>query len=203
MNVFKLIIILLILNTCKISNSKESNEFLNYLNQSKNYNYFYKLIKKANYEKLFIEETEYKKVLYLPSNDSFKNLPLRMQKYIWSETDNSAAKKIIKTHLYTGSIKQAFKDPSQKVVVFDRIEVNGERVKIYRNNDLLVKDIVEKNKMIEKNNIQIIPVSCVMYLQPSASDNSLNKDEKKESLITSCCMLTNEEVDDFIKGSTI
>jgi hypothetical protein len=66
-----------------------------------------------------------------------------------------------------------------------------------------VKDIVAKNKMIEKNNIQIIPVSCVMYLQPSASDNSLNKEEKKESLITSCCMLTNEEVDNFIKGNTI
>ena len=202
MSIFKLIIILLILNICKISSSKEDNEFLNYLYNSNEYSSFYKLIKKANYEKLFIENTEFKKVLYIPSNKAFERLPLRMQKYIWNETDNSAAKKIIKTHLFAGSIKQVFKDPSQKVVIIERLE-NGDKVKIYSNNDLLVKDMVTKKKLITKNDIQIIPVSCVMYLQPSYSDNRLNDKEKKESLVTSCCMLRKEEIDNFIKKDTI
>ena len=116
---FKLYIILLFFSFCKFSISKQDNELLNYLNASKNYNYFYKLIKKANYEKLFNEETKFKKVLYIPTNEAFDSLPLRLQKYIWSETDNIAAKKIIRTHLYTGSIKKVFEDPSKKVIVID------------------------------------------------------------------------------------
>ena len=181
----------------------QENELLKYLNSSKEYNYFYKLIKKANYEKLFIEETKFKKILYIPNNEAFESLPLRLQKYIWSDQDNSAAKKIIRTHLYTGSVKQIFKDPHKKVVVIDRFEINGERVKIYGNSDLFVKDIVNKKAVMEKNNITIVPISCVMYLQPSFSDSRLNDKQKRQSIITSCCMLKDQEIDEFIKGDTI
>ena len=203
MHKLKLLVILLSFALGKIGFSKENNEFLNYLNSSKEYNYFYKLIKKASYEDLFIEETKFKKVIYIPNNEAFESLPLRLQKYIWSDKDNSAAKKIIKTHLYTGSVKKIFEDPHKKVIVIDRLEINGERVKIYSNSDLFVKDIVNKEEVIEKNNIKIVPISCVMYLQPSFSDDRLNDKQKRKSIITSCCMLNNEEIDRFIKGDTI
>ena len=42
-----------------------------------------------------------------------------------------------------------------------------------------------------------------MYLQPSFSDNRLSDLEKSESFVTSCCMLSDEEINSFIKGDTI
>ena len=42
-----------------------------------------------------------------------------------------------------------------------------------------------------------------MYLQPSYIDDRLSELEKKESIVTSCCMLSDNEIDSFIKGNTI
>ena len=200
---FKIFIIYLVFSLSQNLFSIDDNDILEFLGKSKEYNLFYKLIKKAKYEELFIKESKYKKVLYIPTDNAFKNLPLRLQKYIWDDSDNSAAKKIIKTHLYTGSVKQVFKDPSKKVVIINRFEINGEKVKIYSNDDLFVKDMVSKKEIILKGNIEIIPISCVMYLQPSYTDDRLSEKEKKESIVTSCCMLSDNEIDSFIKGNTI
>ena len=199
----KIFITYLMLSFCQNSFSIENNDILEFLSNSNKYNFFYKLIKKAKYEELFMKESKYKKVLYLPTDSAFKKLPSRLQKYIWNDSDNIAAKKIIKTHLYTGSVKQVFKDPSKKVVIIDRFEINGEKIKIYSNNDLFVKDIVNREDVIFKDNIEIIPISCVMYLQPSFSDDRLSEREKKESLVTSCCMLSDSEIDSFIRGNII
>ncbi|MAH88450.1 MAG: hypothetical protein CMJ06_00120 [Pelagibacterales bacterium] len=203
MNFLKIFIIYLLFSLSQNVFSNEDNDILKFLGNSKEYNSFYKLIKKANYEELFIKESKYKKVLYIPTDDAFKNLPLRLQKYIWNDGDNNAAKKIIKTHLYTGSVKQVFKDPSKKVVIINRFEINGEKVKIYSNDDLFVKDMIDKQEIILKGNIEIIPINCVMYLQPSYTDNRLSEIEKKESIVTSCCMLSDNEIDSFIKANTI
>tara|TARA_B100000242_G_C42862840_1_gene400538 strand:- start:72 stop:683 length:612 start_codon:yes stop_codon:yes gene_type:complete len=203
MNVFKFLFILFFISFICKSYSDDHNDILNYLKKTEKYSYFFKLIKKANYEKLFIKEAKFKKVLYIPDNDAFDRLPLRLQKYIWDETDNEAAKKIIKTHLYTGSVKQAFKDPNKKVVIVERLELNGEKVKIYSNSDLFIKDMVNKKKAIIKDDVEVIPVSCVMYLQPSFTDDRLSSIEKRESLVTSCCMLSDEEIDSFMQGDTI
>ena len=182
MKLFKFLLIFFFISLISRSYSDDHVGILNYLKDSDKYSYFFKLIKKANYEKLFIKEAKFKKVLYIPDNDAFDRLPLRLQKYIWDETDNEAAKKIIKTHLYTGSVKQVFKDPNKKVVIVERLELNGEKVKIYSNSDLFVKDMVNKKKAIIKDDIEIVPVSCVMYLQPSFSDDRLSALEKKNLL---------------------
>ena len=203
MKVIKLLFILFFISLISKSYSNDHEGVLTYLKESDKYSYFFKLIKKANYEKLFMREAKFKKVLYIPDNDAFDKLPLRLQKYIWDETGNEAAKKIIKTHLYTGSVKQVFKDPNKKVVIVERLELNGEKIKIYSNNDLFVKDMVNKKKAIIKDDVEIIPISCVMYLQPSYSDNRLSALEKRESFVTSCCMLSDEEIDSFMKGDTI
>ena len=203
MKLFKFLLIFFFISLISRSYSDDHVGILSYLKDSDKYSYFFKLIKKANYEKLFIKEAKFKKVLYIPDNDAFDRLPLRLQKYIWDETDNEAAKKIIKTHLYTGSVKQVFKDPSKKVVIVERFELNGEKLKIYSNSDLFVKDIVNKKKAIIKDNVEIVPVDCVMYLQPSFSDDRLSSVEKRESFVTSCCMLSDKEIDSFMKGDTI
>ena len=203
MKFFNFLFILIFICIISKSYSNDSNSILNYLKETDKYSYFLKLIKKANYEKLFINEAKFKKVLYIPDNDAFDRLPIRLKKYIWDDTDNEAAKKIIKTHLYTGSVKQVFKDPNKKVVIIERLELNGEKVKIYSNSDLFVKDMVNKKKAIIKGDIEVVPVSCVMYLQPSFSDYRLSSLEKRESFVTSCCMLSDQEIDSFMKGDTI
>ena len=203
MKLLNFLIILMFLSVLGKSYANDHNEIFNYLNESNEYSYFFRLIKKAKYEKLFVKEAKFKKVLYLPNNEAFERLPIRLQKYIWDEADNTAAKKIIKTHLYAGSVKEVFKDPNKKVVIIERFELNGEKVKIYSNKDLFVKEMVNKKKPIAKEDIEIIPVSCVMYLQPSATDERLRTKEKRESFITSCCMLSDKEIDSFMKGDTI
>ena len=203
MKVSNFLFILIFICIISKSYSSDHDRVLNYLKDSDKYSYFFKLIKKANYEKLFMKEAKFKKVLYIPDNNAFDKLPFRLKKYIWDETDNDAAKKIIKTHLYSGSVKQVFKDPNKKVVIVERLELNGETVKIYSNSDLFVKDMVHKKKVIIKDDIEIIPVDCVMYLQPSFSDDRLSTLEKKESLVTSCCILSDQEIDSFMKGDTI
>ena len=57
-----------------------------------------------------------------------------------------AAKRIIKAHLYAGSVKQVFKDPNKKIVIVQRLELNGEKVKIYSNSDFLLKIWLIKKK---------------------------------------------------------
>jgi hypothetical protein len=181
----------------------DNSDVLFFLKSNKNYTSFYKLIKKANYEELFISESKFKKVLYIPDNNAFDNLPENLKEYIWNSSDSIAAKKIIKTHLYAGAIKKVFKDPSKKVFIIERVEVNNEKVKIYSNSDLFVKDMVGQKKIILKDNLQIIPISCVMYLQSSYSDSRLSQEAKDCSLITSCCFLSVKEVSSFIKDDTI
>ena len=184
MKVFNFLFIIFFISIINKSYSGNHDDILNYLKESDKYSYFFKLIKKSNYEKLFIKEAKFKKVLYIPDNDAFDRLPLRLQKYIWDETDNEAAKKIIKTHLYTGSVKQVFKDPNKKVVIVERLELNGEKVKIYSNSDLFVKDMVNKKKAVIKGDTEIVPVSCVMYLQSSFSDDRLSTLENCKSVLT-------------------
>ena len=41
-------------------------------------------------------------------------------------------------------MKQVFKDPNKKVVIVERLELNGEKIKIYSNSDLFVKEMVNK-----------------------------------------------------------
>ncbi len=96
MRLFKFLLIFFFISLISRSYSDDHNGILNYLKDSDKYSYFFKLIKKANYEKLFIKEAKFKKVLYIPDNDAFDRLPLRLQKYIWDETDNEAAKRLLK-----------------------------------------------------------------------------------------------------------
>ena len=101
MKVSNFLFILIFICIISKSYSSDHDGVLNYLKETDKYSYFFKLIKKANYEKLFMKEVKFKKVLYIPDNNAFDRLPLRLQKYIWDESDNDAAKKIIKTHLYS------------------------------------------------------------------------------------------------------
>ena len=111
------------------------------------------------------------------------------------------AKKIVRTHLYSGEVKEVFKNPNKRVVILERVELNGETVKIFSNQDLFVKDMVNKSANIISKEYSIIPVDCVMFLQPSIEDLRLTNKQKQESLITSCCLLSDQEIEIFISDT--
>ena len=124
-----------------------------------------------------------------------QNLPKKIKYKIKNE---ELAKKIIRTHLYSGEVKEVFKDPKKKVVILERVELNGETVRIFSNSDLFVKDVVHQNFHLEKDEFTIIPVECVMFLQLSTDDRRLSAEEKSSSIVTSCCLLTDNEIETFI-----
>ena len=168
---------------------------LELIKENKDFSSFYELIKIANYQKLFNEKTKFKKIIYIPNNKAFQNLPEKIKDKIM---DKELAKKIIRTHLYSGEVKEVFKDPKKKVVILERVELNGEIVKIFSNSDLFVKDVVHQDFHFEKDEFTIIPVECVMFLQLSSDDRRLSAKEKSSSIVTSCCLLTDSEIDTFL-----
>ena len=175
-------------------------DLLGFLATKKDFSTFYQLIKIAKYEELFNEKTQFKKIVYIPNNQAFKKLPKKIKDKIMNE---DIAKKIIRTHLFSGEVKEVFKDPKKKVVIIERIELNGEPVKIFGNNDLFVKDVVNQKSTFNHDDSKIVPVDCVMYLQESIEDNRLSKEEKNNSLVTSCCLLTDKEIEKFLKDNYI
>ena len=84
---------------------------LGFLATKKDFSTFYKLIKIAKYEELFNEKTQFKKIVYIPNNQAFKKLPKKIKDKIMNE---DIAKKIIRTHLFSGEVKEVFKDPKKK-----------------------------------------------------------------------------------------
>ncbi len=170
---------------------------LEQIKENKEFSTFYELIKIANYQKLFNEKTKFKKIIYIPNNKAFENLPKKIKYKIRNE---ELAKKIIRTHLYSGEVKEVFKDPKKKVVILERVELNGETVKIFSNSDLFVKDVVHQNFHLENEEFTIIPVECVMFLQLSSDDIRLSAEEKSSSIVTSCCLLTDNEIETLINN---
>ena len=178
-----------------INFSYSEENLLDLLREKKEFSTFYQLIKIANYEDLFNEKTQFKKVIYIPKNEAFLSLPSKVRDKLKQE---DVAKKIVRTHLYSGEIKEVFKNPNKRVVILERVELNGEAVKIFSNQDLFVKDMVNKNTNIDFKEYSIIPVECVMFLQPSIEDLRLTNKQQQESLITSCCLLSDQEIEVFI-----
>ncbi len=190
----KITSILIILCFVLISKLYAKSTLLDKISSIEEYSKFYELIKKANYEELFENNYKFKKIVYIPDNQAFDDIPGKLKELIWTKNNNSLAKKIVKSHFYSDSIKTVFKDPRKKVTVIERIEFNNELIRIYSNSDLFVKDMVEERSILDSKEFTIVPVGCVMFIQPSFSDNRLNDKQKDESLITSCCLLTDEEI---------
>ncbi len=194
-------VLFLILNiSIPSSYANSSMNILDAIKNDKNYSMFYRAIIESGLKDLFLIETKYKKTVYIPTNEAFGNLPKDLKDILWLSNGKHILKKIVRTHTYTGSIKEVFKDPTKTVKSYDRYEINGEKVKIYQNSELFVKDMIKKGtKKVVSEDI-IIPVSCVMFLQSVDTDGRLDTKTKNEYNITSCCLFTDEEIKSFLNG---
>ena len=59
--------------------------------------------------------------------------------------------------------------------------------------------VIKENN--ESDNGTIHKINCIMYVQPSVEDDRLTNLQKKEFPITSCCMQSNAEINEWIKAT--
>ena len=80
------------------------------------------------------------------------------------------------------------------------MSLDGSIYYTYEIGDLFVKDIVIQGNSFLSGSFRVIPVDCVMFLQPSSKDKRLDIQIREKYSLTSCCLQTKIEFDDFYKG---
>ena len=74
------------------------------------------------------------------------------------------------------------------------LTVSNKPIKLYRSENLFVKDVViVKEDIIAENGVVHI-IDCIMFIQPSSQDNRLSSSQQDSFPITSCCMQTESEI---------
>ena len=80
------------------------------------------------------------------------------------------------------------------------VTVSNKEIPIYKRGSLFVKDMIVIKENSEAENGTIHKINCIMYVQPSIEDDRLSKTEKKKFPITSCCMRSDEEINEWMKA---
>ena len=66
--------------------------------------------------------------------------------------------------------------------------------------DLFVKDIIIQGEPFKVDNFRVIPVECAMFLQQSSKDKRLDSKIREKFELTTCCLQTELEFNEFYKG---
>ena len=151
-------------------------------------------IKAAGLEQLFTEQSKVPRTLYAPNDEAFKKLPKALSDELFVNNNIKAIRKLLFNHVFAGT------HTGENVKSTGTLTVNldGKILKIYKEGDLYVKDMVITEKDIQVNNGIIHSIECVMFVQPSNTDSRLDLETQNKFSLTSCCMKTALEVDSFL-----
>ncbi len=151
-------------------------------------------IKAAGLEKLFSEQSKVPRTLYAPNDEAFKKLPKALSDELFVKNNKKAVRKLLFNHVFAGS------HSGENVKSEGTLTVNldGKILKIYKEGDLYVKDMVITEKDITVKNGIIHSIECVMFVQPSDTDSRLDLETQNKFSLTSCCMRTDLEVNSFL-----
>jgi|TARA_B110000008_G_scaffold94198_1_gene96575 uncharacterized surface protein with fasciclin (FAS1) repeats len=151
-------------------------------------------IKAAGLEKLFSEQSKVPRTLYAPNDEAFKKLPKALSDELFVKNNKKAVRKLLFNHVFAGS------HSGENVKSEGTLTVNldGKILKIYKEGDLYVKDMVITEKDIAVKNGIIHSIECVMFVQPSDTDSRLDLETQNKFSLTSCCMRTDLEVNSFL-----
>ena len=88
------------------------------------------------------------------------------------------------SHIFSGD---TLADEKKEGIV---LSLDGSIYYTYKLGDLFVKDIVVQGTPFLSGNYRVIPVNCVMFLQPSSKDKRLDKEiQNKYSLTSAVCKI--------------
>ena len=103
--------------------------------------------------------------------------------------------KLILSHIFSGDTLADKKNKEGIVLSLD-----GSIYYTYKLGDLFVKDIVVQGTPFLSGNYRVIPVNCVMFLQPSSKDKRLDNEIQKKYSLTSCCLQDSKEFAEFYEN---
>ena len=149
---------------------------------------FKKYLDITGLDDVLIKKIPYDWTVYAPSNKAFKNIPNELENSILK--DKYYSKKLLTDHILTKQIVS--KQLSDKMVT--ELTVSNKPIKLYKTENLHIKDIVSIKKDLIAENGVVHVIDCIMFIQPSEQDDRLTKKQKEAFPITSCCMGTEDEV---------
>ena len=104
--------------------------------------------------------------------------------------------KLILSHIFSGDSLKKDNVRNDGMV----LSLDGSIYYTYKVGDLFVKDIVIQGEPFISNNFRVIPVECVMFLQQSSKDKRLDIEIREKYALTTCCLQTDIEFNEFYKG---
>ena len=167
--------------------SKENNVY-DIISKNSNLSTFKDYLDKTGLDNVLQKKIPYNWTIYAPSNKAFENTPKQLEKLILKDIDYS--KRLLTDHILTKEILAS--DFTEQITT--EVTVSNKPIKLYRSENLFVKDVVVvKEDLIAENGVIHI-IDCIMFIQPSFQDSRLSQSQKDSFPITSCCMQTENEV---------
>ena len=166
----------------------KSNNLINDLLKTGKHDTFAKIIERSPLF-LSILNNSINATIYAPTDQAFEDMPDLFLKDI-EKNNTKVITKLILSHIFKGDSLNENKDKNNTMV----LTLDGSLYFTYDFGDLFIKDIVSRGEKFVSGFYKIIPTDCVMFLQPSYEDDRLSDKQKNKSLITSCCLLTDQEI---------
>ena len=158
------------------------------ISKNSNLSTFKDYLDKTGLDKVLQKKIPYNWTIYAPSNNAFKNTPKELEKSVLKDTYYS--KRLFTDHILTKEILAS--DVTDQITT--ELTVSNKPIKLYRSENLFVKDVViVKEDIIAENGVVHI-IDCIMFIQPSSQDNRLSSSQQDSFPITSCCMQTESEI---------
>ena len=167
--------------------SKEVNVY-DIISKNSNLSTFKDYLDKTGLDKVLQKKIPYNWTIYAPSNNAFENTPKELEKSVLKDTYYS--KRLFTDHILTKEILAS--DVTDQITT--ELTVSNKPIKLYRSENLFVKDVVVVKEDIIAENGVIHIIDCIMFIQPSFQDSRLSPSQKDSFVITSCCMQTGDEV---------
>ena len=159
---------------------------------------FVAMVKKAGVEHLFMGKIGINATVYLPTNDAFSTMPKSMASALRFPENKGPLTHLIKSHYFIGTT-----DNMKAGDYFMTTNINGDQIRIEQAKALFVKDMVIQSQSIRVGQSKIVPIECVMFVQPSKSDHRLSSSQQEQFPITSCCLRTVKEVKAFVQHTVL
>lgn len=160
-----------------ISNKEELSEFTKYL-------------KISGVDKILNKKLPWNWTVFAPNNDAFKALEKKNNSIL---SDEFFLKNIILDHILATS--KSSNDLTNTAITEQT--VSNKPIQLFKSDDIHVKDMIVITEDISANNGIIHSIGCVMYVQPSLEDSRLSLEQQKKFPITSCCMRSDKEINEW------
>ena len=167
--------------------SKENNVY-DIISKNSNLSTFKDYLDKTGLDNVLQKKIPYNWTIYAPSNNAFDNTPKELEKLILN--DPFYSKRLFTDHILTKEILAS--EFTEQITT--ELTVSNKPIKLYRSENLYIKDVVVIKEDIIAENGVIHIIDCIMFIQPSVQDSRLSPSQKDSFPITSCCMQTGDEV---------